>query len=274
MGVVYRAKDRTTGGAVALKILHDQAPASHRERLLREARVLAALTHPAFVRYLDFGHTDTGKPFLAMEWLDGEDLAARLRGGGVTAGDAILITTRVASALGVAHQRGVVHRDVKPSNLFLVGGDPGRVKLLDFGIARIQAAADVMTRTGAPIGTPRYMAPEQARGARDVDARADVFSLGCVLFECLTGRPPFPGDGYAAVFAKILLEEAPTIGAFRDDLPPALEDLVARMLAKDPHARPRDGAAVATELEAVGELGAAQTRRRRPRISAVTTGEQ
>jgi tetratricopeptide (TPR) repeat protein/predicted Ser/Thr protein kinase len=273
MGVVYRAKDRTTGGAVALKILHDEAPASHRERLVREARVLASITHPGFVRYLDFGHTDRGKPFLAMEWLEGEDLATRLKIAGVTAGDAIRITTRVASALGVAHARGIVHRDVKPSNLFLVEGDPAHVKLLDFGIARIQAANDAMTRTGIAIGTPRYMAPEQARGSRDVDARADVFSLGCVLFECLTGRPPFPGDGYAAVFARILLEDAPPVAQFRDDLPVELEELVARMLAKDPAARPRDGAAVATALEALGEITGVERRPRR-RQTAVTNVEQ
>jgi tetratricopeptide (TPR) repeat protein len=274
MGAVYRARDRTTGGIAAVKILHDEAPADHHERLAREARLLSELTHPAFVRYLAFGD-ERGRPFLAMEWLDGEDLAARLRRDGLGAGDAVRIALRVAAALGAAHARGIVHRDVKPSNLFLVDGDPDRVKLLDFGIARVQAANDAMTRTGAVIGTPRYMAPEQARGSRELDARADVFSLGCVLFECLAGKPPFTGSNSAAVFAKILLEEAPPISSVRDDLPGELEELVARMLAKQPAARPRDGAAVAAELETIGEVGdALHQRSTGERDSGVTAGEQ
>ncbi len=279
MGAVYRAIDRTAGKPAALKILHAEAPPDHRERLEREARVLSDLTHPAIVRYLAFGHTPDGRPFLAMEWLDGEDLANRIRGDGIVAGDAVRLANRVASALGSAHARGVIHRDIKPSNLFLVDGDVDRVKVLDFGIARL-SDHDQMTRTGAAIGTPRYMAPEQARGTRDLDARADVFSLGCVLFECLAGRPAFAGSSAAAILAKIVLEEAPRLATVRDGLPQELTDLVDRMLAKDPVKRPAEGGMVAAALgeiisaHRVLSTVAAGGAKRPTAADAVTTGEQ
>ncbi|MBV8762950.1 MAG: protein kinase [Deltaproteobacteria bacterium] len=274
MGAVYRARDRKTGMVAAVKVVSDEAPGHHAERLVREAQLLAELQHPSIVRYLALGTTDRGAPYLAMEWLEGEDLALHMRGDGLDARDAVVLATRVAEALGAAHERGIVHRDIKPSNLFLVGGDPARVKVLDFGVARMQLADDGMTRTGSPIGTPRYMAPEQARGSRDVDVRADVFALGCVLFECLAGRPAFSGANQGAVLAKILLEEAPRLGSVRGDLPPALEQLVARMLAKHREDRPRDGRAVAAELAALGDVGTGARRPGRPREAAVSTGEQ
>jgi len=225
------------------------------------------------VRYISHGVTDGGDPFLAMEWLDGEDLGEWLKRDGLGAGQSVRLVRRVAEALGSAHARGVVHRDVKPNNLFLVGRDPERVKILDFGIARVQTA-DGMTRTGATLGTPGFMAPEQARGSRDVDARADVFSLGCVLFQCLTGQPPFIGDTAMAVLAKILLEDAPRLATMRPDLPRELDELVARMLAKEPSARPPNGAAVATALGNLGELDDARRPIQPVRDSAVTIGEQ
>jgi tetratricopeptide (TPR) repeat protein len=274
MGAVYRASDRKTGTVVALKVVHEEAPTDHRERLVREARLLADLQHPAIVRYLEFGATDRGWPYLAMEWLEGEDLSLRLRGDGLDARDALLVATRVAEALGAAHERGIVHRDIKPSNVFLVGGDPARVKVLDFGVARLQMADDNVTRTGAAVGTPRYMSPEQARGSRDVDVRADVFSLGCVLFECLAGRAAFTGANQGAVLAKILLEDAPRLSTVRDDLPAELEQLLARMLSKQREHRPLDGRAVAAELAMFGDLGISAPRPLGPRDMAVTTGEQ
>jgi tetratricopeptide (TPR) repeat protein len=273
MGAVYRARDHVTGGLAAVKILRDETAAEHRERFVREARVMSELTHPAFVRCLAFS-SEGDTPFLAMEWLEGQDLAQRLQGDGISAGDAVRMITRVASALGAAHARGIVHRDIKPSNLFLVEGDVDRVKVLDFGIAHIQQAGASMTRTGASIGTPRYMAPEQARGRRDLDARADVFSLGCVLFECLTGQPPFTGDSPVAVLMKILLEEAPRLGAICTGVPAAVDDLVARMISKDAEARPCDGLAVAAELEQIGPIEGIGLTTARERDSAVTIGEQ
>lgn len=274
MGAVYRAQDRKTGVPAAIKVVREEAPGSHQERLVREAQLLAELQHPSIVKYLALGTTDRGWPYLAMEWLEGEDLAMHMRGDGLDARDAVVLAMRVAEALGAAHERGIVHRDVKPSNLFLVGGDPARVKILDFGVARLQAADDGMTRTGAPVGTPRYMSPEQARGSRDVDVRADVFALGCVLFECLAGRPAFSGANQGAVLAKILLEDAPRLSSVRVDLPVALEQLIARMLAKQRDERPNDGRAVAAELAAIGDVASTARRPAGPRDAAVTTGEQ
>jgi tetratricopeptide (TPR) repeat protein/predicted Ser/Thr protein kinase len=273
MGVVYRAHDRQTGAEAALKILHGGSSPSHRERFTREARLLAELTIPAVVRYLAHGLTDRGEQYLAMEWLEGEDLSTRLKREGLGAGEAVRLARRVAEALASAHTRGIVHRDIKPSNLFLVGGDIDRVKVLDFGIAHVAAGRDAMTRTGATIGTPGYMAPEQARGSRHLDARADVFSLGCVLFECLAGQPPFVGETSMAVLAKILLEDAPRISSVRADLPQALDDLLARMLAKDPQGRPANAAMVATALEALDEVTDAKGTVAKARDSAISIGE-
>ena len=169
------------------------------------------------------------------------------------------LARRVAEALAAAHARGVVHRDVKPSNVLLVDGLPARAKLLDFGIVRRELSgmaptAPPMTRTGVVLGTVGYMSPEQAIGEKNLDARADVFALGSVLFECLTGQPVFSGDHMVAVLAKVLREEAPRVRALRPELPEALDALVARMLSKDRNARPQHGAAVLRELVALGSI--------------------
>jgi serine/threonine protein kinase len=147
---------------------------------------------------------------------------------------------RIADALYAAHQRRIVHRDLKPSNLFLRNGDIEQVTLLDFGIARRATLSHAMTRTGVVVGSPEYMAPEQARGQRDLGASADIFSLGCVLFECLAGRSPFAADIVAGVMAKILFEPPPPLQAYCPNIPKSLEQLVARMLEKDPALRPQD----------------------------------
>jgi hypothetical protein len=273
MGSVYRALDRETGATVALKLLHDDASAAAlRERFLREAELLFALRHPAIVRYIAHGVADS-RPFLALEWLDGEDLAARLGRGPLSVAETLALARRVADALAAAHARGVVHRDIKPSNLFLRGGAVGEVVVLDFGIARLGGGLRPSTRTGVIMGTPGYMAPEQTRGERDLDARADVFSLGCVLHECLTGRPPFVGDHVMAVLAKILLEEVPRVSEQVPDVPPALDDLVARMTAKPAADRPADGAALARELDALAHAVAASPPSR-PRLPALTGHER
>jgi serine/threonine protein kinase len=183
-----------------------------------------------------------------MEWLDGEDLARRLSREGLTIDESIALVRRVAEALGCAHAAGVMHRDVKPGNLFLRGGRPDGVVLLDFGLAR-RWGTDAITRTGMMVGTPAYMAPEQAeRGATALDARADVFALGCVLFECLTGQAAFSGETFMALVAKLLLDEVPPPSRLRPEVPPELDALCARLLAKQPGARPPDGAAVAALL--------------------------
>ncbi|HEX5061945.1 MAG TPA: protein kinase [Kofleriaceae bacterium] len=274
MGAVYRAKDRQTGNFAAVKILRDETTDEHRERFIREARVMSELTHPAFVRCLGFG-SEGERPYLAMEWLEGEDLAQRLQREPLTTHDTLRLVARVAAALGSAHSRGIVHRDVKPSNLFLVDGDVDRVKVLDFGIAQVaRNGSAAMTRTGATLGTPRYMAPEQARGGKEVDPRADVFSLGCVLFECLVGHPPFGGDNPIAVLMKILLDDAPRISTILKGAPASIDDLVARMMDKEPTARPVDGLAVASQLEAIGPIEGIGPTEAPERDSAVTIGEQ
>src|SRR5258708_6611713 len=172
MGAVYRALDRMTGAPAAVKVL--TGGTSLHDRFAQEARVLSELNHPSIVRYVAHGTTSHGELFLAMEWLEGEDLAQRLGRGGLTRAQTLCGVRRVAEGLGVAHARGVVHRDVKPSNVLLPEGEPARAKLVDFGIARLEAsgvapASRPTTRTGMVLGTVGYMSPEQAIGAKDVD---------------------------------------------------------------------------------------------------------
>ncbi|XYH95857.1 protein kinase domain-containing protein [Sorangium sp. So ce1128] len=249
MGHVYRARDRRTGNTVALKVLR-RAGKSELSRFSNEVQALSALRIPGVVRYIAHGITAGGQPYLVMEWLSGETLAERIAQRGLTPAESVDVVARVAETLGVLHQQGVVHRDLKPSNLVLVEGRLDRVMVLDFGIARLRIDQQ-LTMPGTVLGTPEYMAPEQARGERSVDARADVFALGCVLFKCLTGRAAFQGVGALAVLVKVLLDDPPRLRELRPELSEELDALVARMLAKQPDERPRDGAAVAEALGAV-----------------------
>lgn len=248
MGSVYRATDRATGEPVAVKVIGGGG--AHDLRFEREAELLASFAHPGIVRYVSHGQSATGERYLAMEWLEGVDLAAALYERGLSMADGVRLVARVAEALGHAHERGVVHRDVKPSNLFLVGGEVGAAKVIDFGIARASGPAGV-TRTGAILGTPGYLAPEQLLGNSEVSARVDVFALGCTLFEALTGRSPFAGDNAMAALANVLINTAPLASSLRPDVPPALDELVAEMLSRDPDRRPADGHAVAERLRTV-----------------------
>jgi hypothetical protein len=255
MGTVYRARDEHTGGTVALKLLrHGDAP-EVAERFAREARVLSELRHPGIVAYLAHGETETGAPYLAMEWLDGEDLAKRLARGPLPIAEALVLLRRAAEALAVAHARGLVHRDLKPSNLFLRDGQIERLALLDFGVARRNAASQAVTATGAVVGTPAYMAPEQARGERPLLPAADVFSLGCVLFECITGKPPFQAEQLMALLAKILFEEPPRLHQVCPEAPETVDALMARMLVKSAESRFKDASALVAALDALDELG-------------------
>jgi tetratricopeptide (TPR) repeat protein len=249
MASVYSASDTVTGRIVAIKVLTDAL--DDEARFAGEARILAALDHPNVVRYVAHGETAEGRAYIALEWLDGEDLAHRLRRQPPSFSDAVLLGRVLARALGAAHARGIVHRDVKPGNVFLAGGRFEQAKILDFGIARALDSTRARTKSGTTLGTPAYMAPEQARGDRDVDAPADVFSLGCLLFECLTGRPPFSGQHVMATLAKVLFEEAPRVSELWPDVPPALDEIVSRMLHKEPTERYRDGGEVAVALEQV-----------------------
>jgi len=189
---VYRARDRETGDSVALKIGHPGTLAET-ERFIVEARLLSELGHPGIVRCVAHGVMPSGQWYLVLEWLEGEDLSQRLKRQGLSVSEAVNVALRAAEALGHAHQRGVIHRDVKPSNLFLVGRRPDDVRLLDFGVAR-RDAMQAITRTGLMLGTLGYMSAEQVRGERAIDARADVFALGCVLFKCIAGTNAFAGE--------------------------------------------------------------------------------
>jgi eukaryotic-like serine/threonine-protein kinase len=182
-----------------------------------------------------------------MEWLDGEDLGARLARGPLSVTDSAVVCARVAKALSAVHAQGIVHRDVKPSNLFIPDGLIDDIKLLDFGVARI-AELGSMTQSGARIGTVLYMAPEQARGARDLDARVDIFALGCVIHECLTGRKLFSGGDLMSVLIGDSPRGCSTSACAATRRSGRPRGLIARMLAKRPCERPRDAAEVAAEI--------------------------
>jgi serine/threonine protein kinase len=212
MGVVYSAQTEA-GTRVAIKRLHRElADDKSRARFVREAEILETLRHHALVRHVDHGHTADGDPYLVMEWLDGEDLAQRLRRGPLSVEQAIALGLQLAGGLAAAHAAGVLHRDIKPTNIFLPGGELERAKIIDFGVAHWRRATRALTRTGGIVGTPGYMSPEQARGEADVDERTDIYSLGCVLYECLAGQPPFQA---IAMLAKILLEDAQPLSKLR-----------------------------------------------------------
>jgi serine/threonine protein kinase len=253
MGSVYRAADRSSGQPVAVKVLHDSSP-QLRVRFDREARTLATLTHPSIVRYIAHGTTGADLHYLVMEWLDGETLKGRLERAGLTADESVHMAATVADALAAAHEHGVIHRDVKPSNLLFVGGDAAQVKLIDFGVAHATGETVRLTEAGASVGTPGYMAPEQVRSVRDVDARADLFALGCVLYECLSGRRAFAGSDSIEVWIKIVLAQPASLRVLAPGLPEPLVALVEKMLAKEPADRPLGAAEVAKALRAVGPI--------------------
>ena len=259
MAEVHRAWDRWTGMHVAVKRLRTPT-ADHIERFRREASVLRGLDHPAIVAYIAEGESTDGEYYLVMEWLEGEDLATRLlRHTRLGIGECLSMALRLTDALGAAHEQGIIHRDLKPSNLFLEAGRVDRVKMLDFGLARFMGASNVLTRTGMAVGTPADMAPEQVLADAHVDTRADVWSLGCVLYECLTGEPPFQGEQVSSVFLKILHETPRSPRQLRPEIPPQLDALVASMLLKKPDERPRDGAEALEQLRALDKTSAFPT---------------
>jgi serine/threonine-protein kinase len=236
MSSVYRAHDRLLERNVALKVLHEQftAEGDYVERFRREARSVAQLSHPNIVTVIDRGEQG-GKQFIVFEYCDGENLKALLeREGPLPEREAIELVLPVARALGFAHEHGIVHRDVKPQNV-LLNGD-GATKVTDFGIARSLEVHGGLTQTGTVMGTSDYISPEQARGGR-VDAQSDIYSLGAVLYELLTGDVPFPGDNFVAVALRHINEPAPSVRARRPDVSPRLDAVVRRAMAKDPRDR-------------------------------------
>ena len=236
MSSVWRAHDRLLERKVALKILHRRygEDEEYVERFRREARAVARLSHPNIVTVIDRGE-DGDRQFIVFEFVDGENLKEVVeRRGPLPIAEAVDVGLAIARGLAFAHEQGIVHRDVKPQNV-LMNGD-GRAKVTDFGIARSLDVERGVTQTGTVLGTSNYIAPEQASGER-VDAQSDVYSLGCVVYELLTGEVPFEGDNFVAVAMKHLHEPAPSVLDRRPETPRPLADAVARALAKDPAQR-------------------------------------
>ena len=262
MGEVYRARDTRLGRDVAIKVLpeHVAHDADALAQFGREARAVAALSHPHIAALFDIGETD-GTHYLVLELLEGETLAARLRRGVLSEKDALRIGAEIAEALGAAHAHGIVHRDVKPTNVMLTRSG---VKLLDFGLARLQRKAGSPGETTTATtergdrglaGTLPYMAPEQLEG-READARTDIWALGCVLFEMLAGRRAFEGDSQAGLIAAIEKDDTPSVAVHRPAASPALDRLVRQCLMKDPTERWQSAQDLALRLREIADSGA------------------
>lgn len=243
MGAVYEAEHLELGRAVAVKVLLPEfsANAAMAARFMREARAAAQIGHPGIVQVFDLG-SDGPMPFLVMEKLEGEELGARIgRASPLPVGWVIEMITDLCDALQAAHDHGIVHRDLKPSNVFLAkqGRRDDVVKVLDFGIAKLlRPADDVKTTTGQVFGTPTYMAPEQLRDSKEVDGRADVYAMGCVLFQALVGHPPFEASTYPELIFRICSAPRPRVDELRGDVPRSVSEVVARALALEPADRP------------------------------------
>ncbi len=287
MGEVYRARDTRLDRAVAVKVLPEafSRDPGLRQRLDLEARAISQLSHPHICTLHDIGDQD-GIAFLVMELLEGETLAARLRrqgGRGLPLDEALVIAAQIAGALEAAHRRGIVHRDLKPGNVMLTragqaGADRWNVKLLDFGLAKLTQPPVVgvtasavtspqlaITAEGTLLGTCQYMAPEQLEG-RPVDARTDLFALGCVIYEMLTGARSFDGRTPASIIAGILERDPAPMASLRPDIPPLVAGITNRCLAKNPDERWQSGADLATALRLAAEFPAPAG------VGAATTG--
>jgi len=251
MGVVYKARDLTLDRDVALKFLppdlvrDDEAKA----RFIHEAKAAAALDHPNICTVHEI-HDADGHTFIAMPLVDGESLRERIARGPMTVAEALDVTMQVSRGLAKAHAAGIVHRDIKPGNILLT--EDGIARIVDFGLAKLGGQTR-LTRTGTAMGTVAYMSPEQARG-HDVDSRSDVWSVGAVLYEMLTGSPPFSGQADQAVMYSVLNEDPQMISEIRRDVPAAVEDLVERVLAKDPAKRPQSAEELSTALQSQSQL--------------------
>ena len=239
MGAVYRAEELTLGRKVALKVIAPElgGDSRFRERFLRESRIAASLDHPHIVPIFKAGDED-GALFLAMRYVEGTDLAKLLREGGALAPRrAIDLLEQVAEALDAAHEKGLVHRDVKPSNVLVaVAGGKEHCYLADFGLTKRTGSLSGISAPGDVVGTLEYVAPEQITGG-DVETRADLYSLGCVLYECLTGQPPFPRATDVALLWAHVHEEPKRASEIRPELPKAIDGVFGRALAKEPERR-------------------------------------
>jgi eukaryotic-like serine/threonine-protein kinase len=277
MGWVVVATHLQLEQKVALKFMHSVHAADHPDavgRFLREARAAARVQSEHVARVSDVGTLENGAPYLVMEYLEGQDLEHLLATRGSLPVDmAIDYVVQACEGLAEAHAAGIVHRDLKPANLFLARRSDGslRVKLLDFGISKLAALpgarSDIgMTSTQALMGSPLYMSPEQLRSAKNVDRRTDLWSMGIILYEALTGRSPFEADTLPGVCAMIMAEPAPALRSLRPELPVALEAVVMRCLEKEPARRYADAAALA---EALAPFGGAEVQAGAQRVGRV-----
>src|SRR5256886_1596528 len=255
MGVVYQARDERLKRQVAIKVLPPELAFREeiRIRFLREAETAARLSHPHIVPIHSVGEGPDGLVYFVMAYVDGESLAARLkRRVRLPAEEARRVMIETADALGAAHAVGIIHRDVKPDNI-LLEGSRGRVVVTDFGIAKALSSTTgsaTLTATGVAIGTPHYMSPEQAAGDREIDGRSDLYSLGVVSYQTLTGELPFSAPTVPGILMKHITEQAPRVVAKRPDCPPDLESCVMRCLEKDPEDRWPTADALRRSLEA------------------------
>lgn len=273
MGRVYQARHlRLPGRTIAVKILH-RALVGDAElvgRFKREAEIAGAIDHPNVVQIVDVNATADGVPFIVAERLVGEDLGQRLdREGRMSITDTVHILRQACSVLAAVHARGVVHRDLKPNNLFLVG-DPAHptVKLIDFGIAKLRGPGDAtMTRTGVVMGTPAFMAPEQARGA-NVDARADIYAIGAIAYRCVTGRAPYDTEDSAVALHAVLTEEPPRPRDVEPGIPEDFEMVLQRAMAREPSERYDTLAALDAALMAFAGPSAASSSMLAPNVAA------
>jgi serine/threonine-protein kinase len=268
MGAVFEAVDEQIGKRVAIKVLHKEHAQNKQvaQRFINEAKAINVVDNPGVVQVSEFDVLPDGTAYIVMELLKGETLNARLKsqGGRMAVVDALRLGRQIASALAAAHEKGIIHRDLKPDNIMLVGDAafPGgeRTKLLDFGIAKLkqeyQAGDQVQTRAGVMMGTPLYMAPEQCRNAGDVDDKADVYSLGVMMYRMLAGRPPFQAPGTGELMAMHIYMQPPPLQEADPSLPDELVKLVHRMLAKNRTERP-PMAEVARTLEQIGSKASA-----------------
>lgn len=269
MGVVYKAEDLRLKRHVALKLLPPDLTrdAEAKERFVVEARAASALDHPNICTIHEIDETDDGQMFISMACYEGETLLKRLSRGHLEPAEAMEIAIEVADGLAEAHEKGIIHRDIKPSNIMLP--TRGQAKVMDFGLAKL-AGQVVVTKPGSTVGTAAYMSPEQTRG-KQVDHRTDIWSLGAVLYQMLTGQLPFRGDYEQAVVYSILNEEPEPIAGLRAGVPPELESIVGKALAKDPDKRYESIDHLLGDLRELkrglesGEMIAEQVRKRRPR---------
>ena len=256
MAVIFKARDERLGRIVALKLLPPYISSAGKEsmrlarqRFILEAKAASALDHPHIGTIYEIAETEGGETFIAMAYYEGESLEQKISRGPLELDEAIAITTQVAQALKKVHENAIVHRDVKPANILVT--PEGSVKLIDFGLAKL-ADATRITRRGTTVGTLSYMSPEQARG-EDVDERTDLWSLGVVLFEMLTGQPPFRGDNERAVFHSILNEEPRSTRLRPKGIFPALAPIVRRALAKDRKQRYQSAGELLVDLREQGK---------------------